>query len=45
LLPGGGYRTTEKFHSTKDIDLVIAMVGKKSSAALFKKAQYLKPTY
>ena len=45
LLPGGGYRATEKFHSTKDIDLVIAMVGHKSSAALFKKAQYLKPTY
>ena len=41
----GGYRKTEKFHSTGDIDLVIAMIGNESSVALFKKAKHLKPTY
>ena len=45
LNPRGGYRSAEKFHSTKDIDLVIAMVGKKLSVGLFKKEQQLKPTY
>ena len=45
LNPNGGYRSAEKFHSTKDIDLVIAMVGKKLSVGLFKKEQQLKPTY
>ena len=41
----GGYRKAEKFHSTGDIDLVIAMIGNESSVALFKKAKHLKPTY
>ena len=45
LQSGGGYRKTEKFHSTRDIDLVIAMIGNESSVALFKKAKHLKPTY
>ena len=45
LYPRGGYRTTEKFHSTGDIDLVIAMIGDESSVALFKRAKKLKPTY
>ena len=45
LHPRGGYRKTEKFHSTRDIDLVIAMIGDESSVRLFKRAQQLKPTY
>ena len=39
LHPGGGYRTTEKFHVTGDIDLVVAMNGNESSVALFNKSQ------
>ena len=31
LQPRGGYRKTEKYHSTADIDLVIAMIGNESS--------------
>jgi len=45
LNPRGGYRKTEKFHSTQDIDLVIAMTGDESSVALYKYAKDLKPTY
>ena len=39
LHPGGGYRTTEKFHVTGDIDLVVAMSGNESSVALFNKSK------
>ena len=39
LHPGGGYRTTEKFHVTGDIDLVVAMNGNESSVALFNKSK------
>jgi len=45
LNPRGGYRKIEKFHSTQDIDLVIAMTGDESSVALYKYAKDLKPTY
>ena len=43
--PRGGYRKTEKFHSTTDIDLVIAMIGDESSVVSYKNAKNLKPTY
>lgn len=39
LHPRGGYRTTEKFHVTGDIDLVVAMNGNESSVALFNKSK------
>ena len=39
LHPRGRYRTTEKFHVTGDIDLVVAMNGNESSVALFNKSQ------
>ena len=43
--PRGGYRKTEKYHSTADIDLVIAMIGNESSVVSYKNAKNLKPTY
>ena len=43
--PRGGYRKTEKYHSTEDIDLVIAMIGNESSVGSYKNAKNLKPTY
>ena len=43
--PGGGYRKTEKFHSTRDIDLVIAMIGDESSVVSYKRAKNIQPTY
>ena len=45
LQPRGGYRKTEKYHSTADIDLVIAMIGNESSVVSYKNAKNLKPTY
>ena len=41
----GGYRKAEKFHSTGDIDLVIAMIGNESSVVSYKKAKNLQPNY
>ena len=41
----GGYRKIEKYHSTADIDLVIAMIGNESSVVSYKNAKNLKPTY
>jgi len=43
--PRGGYRKTEKYHSTADIDLVIAMIGNESSVVSYKKAKNLQPNY
>ena len=43
--PRGGYRKTEKYHSTADIDLVIAMIGDESSVVSYKKGKNLQPTY
>ena len=43
--PRGGYRKTEKYHSTADIDLMIAMIGDESSVVSYKNAKNLKPTY
>ena len=45
LQPRGGYRNTEKYHSTTDIDLVIAMIGDESSVVSYKKGKNLQPTY
>jgi hypothetical protein len=45
LSPRGGYRKTEMYHSTKDIDLVIAMIGDESSVVSYKKGKNLQPTY
>ena len=43
--PGDGCRKTEKFHSTADIDLVIAMLGDESSVVSYKRAKNIQPTY
>ena len=43
--PRGGYRKTEKYHSTADIDLVIAMIGNESSVVSYKRAKNLQPNY
>jgi len=43
--PRGGYRKTEKYHSTADIDLVIAMIENESSVVSYKKAKNLQPNY
>jgi hypothetical protein len=45
LSPRGGYRKTEKYHSTTDIDLVIAMIGDESSVVSYKKGKNLQSTY
>jgi hypothetical protein len=45
LSPRGGYRKTEMYHSTTDIDLVIAMIGDESSVVSYKKGKNLQPTY
>ena len=44
-LSRGGYRKTEKYHSTADIDLVIAMIENESSVVSYKKAKNLQPNY